>query len=131
MRLTRQPNAKECNTAILAPYGGCRLFTVEAETRGRTKLVAACLFPVQEDLIVRTRSATVDKIRKLIVALLLAHGTDSEPMKALAIEYGADRDRFPKSSSFCIPCGLCVRYCAVKKTKTQTEEERLRRCVCR
>ena len=28
----------------------------------------------------------------------------------------ADRDRFEKEASFCIHCGLCVRYCAeVKK----------------
>jgi predicted molibdopterin-dependent oxidoreductase YjgC len=34
----------------------------------------------------------------------------------MAKEYGADKDRFEKESSFCIHCGLCVRYCAeVKK----------------
>ena len=44
-----------CHNELLEPYGGCRLCTVEAETRGRTKYVAACLFPVQADLIVRTR----------------------------------------------------------------------------
>jgi len=106
-----------CHNEMLEPYGGCRLCTVEAETRGRTKLVVACLFPVQADLIVRTRSETVDKIRKLILEFLLAHAPDSEQMKELAAEYGADKDRFPKSSSFCILCGLCVRYCAevVKK----------------
>ncbi len=59
-----------CHNEMLEPYGGCRLCTVEAETRGRTKLVAACLFPVQADLIVRTRSETVDKIRKLIIGVL-------------------------------------------------------------
>ena len=84
---------------------------------GRTKLVAACLFPVEADLIVRTRSETVDKIRKLILEFLLAHAPDSEKMKELAEEYGADKDRFPKSSSFCILCGLCVRYCAEVKQK--------------
>ena len=36
----------------------------------------------------------------------------------LAQEYGADRDRFEKESSFCIPCGLCVRYCAEIKQKS-------------
>ncbi|WP_419663881.1 BamI2: uncharacterized anaerobic dehydrogenase, 2Fe-2S and 4Fe-4S ferredoxin iron-sulfur protein [Desulfosarcina variabilis str. Montpellier] len=106
-----------CHNEMLEPYGGCRLCTVEAETRGRTKLVAACLFPVEADLIVRTRSETVDKIRKLILEFLLAHAPDSEKMKELAKEYGADKDRFPKSSSFCILCGLCVRYCAEVKQK--------------
>ena len=55
-----------CHNEMLAPYGGCRLCTVETETRGRTKLVAACLFPVQADLIVRTRSEMIDKIRRLL-----------------------------------------------------------------
>jgi predicted molibdopterin-dependent oxidoreductase YjgC len=35
----------------------------------------------------------------------------------LAREYGADKDRFEKESSFCILCGLCVRYCAEVKKK--------------
>jgi predicted molibdopterin-dependent oxidoreductase YjgC len=38
-------------------------------------------------------------------------------LQALAIEYGADRDRFEKDASFCIHCGLCVRYCAEVKKK--------------
>ena len=35
----------------------------------------------------------------------------------LAQEYGADKDRFEKESSFCILYGLCVRYCAEVKKK--------------
>ena len=46
-----------CHHEKLEPYGGCRLCTVEVEVRGRTKLVAACLYPVEKDLVVRTRSA--------------------------------------------------------------------------
>jgi predicted molibdopterin-dependent oxidoreductase YjgC len=33
-------------------------------------------------------------------------------LQTLAQEYGADKDRFEKEASFCIHCGLCVRYCA-------------------
>ena len=88
----------------------------EVEIRGWTRLVAACLYPVERDLIVRTRSEKVDKIRKLILEFLLAHAPYSPQLLDLAQEYGADRDRFEKESSFCILCGLCVRYCAeVKK----------------
>ena len=105
-----------CHHEKLAPYGGCRMCTVEVETRGRTKTVAACLYPVEPDLIVRTRSKRIDKIRKMILELLLAHAPDSEKLRDLVEEYGADRNRFEKESSFCILCGLCVRYCAeVKK----------------
>lgn len=106
-----------CYYEKLAPYGGCRFCTVEAEIRGRTKLVASCLYPVEKDLIVRTRSEKVDKIRKMILELLLAHAPVSRDLTALAAEYGADKDRFQKESSFCIHCGLCVRYCAEIKKK--------------
>lgn len=106
-----------CHNEKLEPYGGCRFCTVEAEIRGRTKLVAACLYPVEKDLIVRTRSEKVDKIRKMILELLLAHAPVSRDLLALAEEYGADKDRFQKEPSFCIHCGLCVRYCAEVKKK--------------
>ncbi len=106
-----------CHHEKLEPYGGCRICTVEVEVRGWTKTVAACLYPVAQDLVVRTRSEKVDKIRKLILEFLLAHAPDSVELQDLAGEYGADRGRFEKESSFCILCGLCVRYCAevVKK----------------
>ena len=106
-----------CHHEKLEPYGGCRLCTVEAEVRGWTKLVAACLYPVESDLIVRTRSEKVDKCRKLILELLLAHAPHSDKLQDLAREYGADPDRFGKESSFCILCGLCERYCAEVKKK--------------
>jgi len=106
-----------CYLEKLEPYGGCRLCTVEAEIRGRSKLVAACLYPVEKDLIVRTRSEKIDNIRKMLLELLLAHAPASEDLLALAEEYGADKDRFQKEPSFCIHCGLCVRYCAEIKKK--------------
>lgn len=106
-----------CHHEKLEPYGGCRLCTVEAEVRGRTKLVVSCLYPVEKDLVVRTRSEKIDRIRKMILELLLAHAPDSFELQDLAQEYGADKDRFEKEPSFCIHCGLCVRYCAEVKKK--------------
>jgi bidirectional [NiFe] hydrogenase diaphorase subunit len=105
-----------CQHEKLEPYGACRICTVEVESRGRTSLVAACVYPAEPHLVVKTRSEAVDKIRKMVLELLLAHAPDSPKLKELAVEYGADKDRFEKESSFCILCGLCVRYCAeVKK----------------
>lgn len=105
-----------CYHEKLEPYGGCRLCTVEVEVRGWPRLVAACVYPVEKDLVVRTRSEKIDRIRKMILELLLAHAPDSLELQDLAQKYGADRDRFEKEASFCIHCGLCVRYCAeVKK----------------
>ena len=105
-----------CHHEKLEPYGACRICTVEIEARGRTNLVAACLYPVEQNLVVRTKSEKVDKTRKVLLELMLAHAPDSTELQDLAQEYGADKARFEKEPSFCILCGLCVRYCAeVKK----------------
>jgi NADH dehydrogenase/NADH:ubiquinone oxidoreductase subunit G len=106
-----------CHHEKLEPYGGCRLCSVEVESRGSTKLVVACVYPVEKNLVVRTRSEKVDRIRKMILQLLLAHAPDAFDLQELAHEYGADKDRFEKEASFCIHCGLCVRYCAEVKKK--------------
>ena len=106
-----------CNYEKLEPYGACRICTVEAESRGRTNLVAACLYPVEPDLVVRTRSEKIDKIRKTLLQLMMAHAPDSPQLQELATEYGANADRFEKEGAFCILCGLCVRYCAEVKKK--------------
>jgi NADH dehydrogenase/NADH:ubiquinone oxidoreductase subunit G len=106
-----------CHMEELEPHGLCRICTVEVEVRGWTKLVAACLYPLEKDLIVRTRSEKVDRIRKMILEFLLAHAPNSAQLLELAQEYGADKDRFEKEASFCILCGLCVRYCAEVKKK--------------
>ena len=101
-----------CHHEKLEPFGGCRICIVEVEVNGWTKLVVSCVYPVEENIIVRTRSEKVDRIRKTIIELLMAHAPDSPQLQDLAQEYGADKDRFEKDASFCIHCGLCVRYCA-------------------
>jgi bidirectional [NiFe] hydrogenase diaphorase subunit len=106
-----------CYHEKLDPHGGCRLCLVEAEIRGRTRLVVSCVYLVEQGLAVRTRSEKVDKIRKVILELLLAHAPDSVALLELTEEYGADRNRFRQQVSFCINCGLCVRYCAEVKKK--------------
>jgi len=101
-----------CHHEKLEPFGGCRVCIVEVEVNGWTKLVVSCVYPVEENIIVRTRSEKVDRIRKTIIELLMAHAPDSPQLQDLAREYGADKDRYEKDASFCIHCGLCVRYCA-------------------
>ena len=106
-----------CHHEKLEPFGGCRLCIVEVEVSGWTKRVVSCVYLVEENLVVQTRSEKIDKIRKLILELLLAHAPDSPELISLAQEYGADKDRFEKEASFCIHCGLCVRYCDEIKKK--------------
>jgi bidirectional [NiFe] hydrogenase diaphorase subunit len=106
-----------CYHEKLEPYGGCRLCVVEVESRGSTRLVVSCVYPVEKNLVVKTRSEKVDRIRKMVLQLLLAHAPDAFDLQDLAKEYGADKNRFEKEASFCIHCGLCVRYCAEVKKK--------------
>jgi NADH dehydrogenase/NADH:ubiquinone oxidoreductase subunit G len=106
-----------CYHEKLEPYGGCRLCLVELESRGWTRLVVSCVYPVEKNLVIHTRSEKIDRIRKMILQLLLAHAPDAFDLQDLAQEYGADKNRFEKEASFCIHCGLCVRYCAEVKKK--------------
>ena len=106
-----------CHHEKLEPFGGCRICMVEIEVRGRTQLVVSCVYPAAENLVVRTRTEKIDRIRKTILELLLAHAPDAPELQKLAQEYGADKNRFEKDASFCIHCGLCVRYCAEVKKK--------------
>ena len=106
-----------CHHEKLEPYGGCRLCMVELEGRGWTQLVVSCVYQVEKNLVVRTRSEKIDRIRKMILELLLAHAPDAFDLQELAREYGADKNRFEKEASFCIYCGLCVRYCNEVKKK--------------
>ncbi len=106
-----------CHHEKLEPYGACRICVVEAEAGGRTRLIPACFYPVEPNLVIKTRSEKISRTRKIILEELLAHAPDSAELQKLAQEYGADKDRFDKESSFCILCGLCVRYCAEIKKK--------------
>lgn len=106
-----------CKHEKLDPYGCCRICLVEVETFGRTSLTAACHHPVEEGMVVRTRTEKVDRIRRTLLELALAHAPDSLILEDLAREYGADKNHFKKQASFCILCGLCVRYCVEVKKK--------------
>lgn len=104
-----------CYHEKLEPFGACRLCIVELVYEKWNKLVVSCVYPVEDGLVVRTRSEKIDRIRKMILELQMAHAPDAFELLALAKEYGADRNRFEKEASFCIHCGLCVRYCAEVK----------------
>ena len=106
-----------CHHEKLEPFGGCRLCIVEVESRDTIRIVVSCVYQAAEGLKVKTRSKKIDKIRKMILELLLAHAPYSSILDELAREYGADKNRFEKEASFCIHCGLCVRYCSEVKKK--------------
>jgi bidirectional [NiFe] hydrogenase diaphorase subunit len=104
-----------CAHELLAPYGGCRLCTVEVAKGGRSRLVASCVYPAEEGLDVQTESESVVEGRRLILEMLLARAPGVEVLREYGKRYGVDVDRFEQEPSYCILCGLCVRYCAEVK----------------
>jgi NADH dehydrogenase/NADH:ubiquinone oxidoreductase subunit G len=100
-----------CDDARLEPYGACRMCMVEIQKRGRTRLVASCLYQVEEGLSVQTETEKVQRIRRMIIELLWP------ATQRFAKQYGVTHSRFTTGMADCSLCGLCVRYCAeVKKS---------------
>ena len=103
-----------CYDDRLAPYGACRLCSVEITKGERSRVVVSCVYPVEEGLVVETETPRVLKIRKVILELLRARSPGLK--EELAERYNVDKTRLEREPTFCILCGLCVRYCAeVKK----------------
>lgn len=100
-----------CSHPAVTPYGACRLCTVEIEVDGRSKFVAACLYPVEDGLAVKTNTERVRRLRKGILELLLARCPTVKAIQDLAEEYGVDTTRHSLGDHECILCGLCVRAC--------------------
>ncbi len=104
-----------CYNERLSPYGGCRLCVVEISRNNRTRIVASCVYMVENNLVVKTESKRVIKIRRMILELLLPL-SPTGPIESLARKYGLEKSRFPSVNTGCSLCGLCVRYCAeIKK----------------
>ena len=103
-----------CENEAVAPYGACRLCLVEITTsKGRERLVASCLYQVEEGLTVRTDSERITRIRRMLLELLLARCPDSEVIRDLARRVGVTKTRFPKQkgNNKCILCANCARTC--------------------
>lgn len=99
-----------CHHEQLEPHGVCRMCVVELVNGGRRKVVASCVYPVAEGLVVETASEKIKKIRRMLIEL-------TWPVSQhLAKEYGVKGSRFRTENPDCHLCGICVRYCTeVKK----------------
>jgi len=106
-----------CYHENLTPYGGCRLCTVEIVKGNRSRLVTSCVYPVEEGLEVKTDSEPVVKTRKMILEMMWRRAPGSADIKKYAVKYGIGRDKFEIEPTYCILCGLCVRYCREIKKK--------------
>ncbi len=123
-----------CSNEQLAPYGACRLCTVEIMRGQQSQLVASCVYPVENGLVVNTESEPVVRGRKMILALLWARAPGVQALRKYGIKYGitevgavtgyttipgisTTKTKFEIEPTFCALCGLCVRYCAEVKKK--------------
>ena len=101
-----------CYHEALESVGACRLCIVEIETNGRTRTAASCVTPVTPNMIVRTDTEKIQKLRRVLVELLLARCPDLNVLHDLAREVGMKEVRFFKEQEDCFLCGLCVRACS-------------------
>jgi NADH dehydrogenase/NADH:ubiquinone oxidoreductase subunit G len=106
-----------CYHEKLAPYGACRLCTVEIIRDHRSRLVTSCVYTVEDGLIVKTESEPVVKIRKMLLELIWAIAPGAQAIREYATKYGINRTKFEIEPTFCILCGACVRYCAEIKNR--------------
>jgi len=103
-----------CENEAVAPYGACRLCLVETTTsKGRERLVASCLYQVEDGLTVRTDTERITKLRQMLLELLLARCPDSEVIQDMARKAGVAKTRFTKQkgNNKCILCANCARVC--------------------
>ncbi|MDD5288180.1 MAG: 2Fe-2S iron-sulfur cluster-binding protein [Dehalococcoidales bacterium] len=121
-----------CHNEKVAPYGACRLCTVEITSGNRSRLVASCVYPVEDGLIVKTETERVVKGRKMILEFLWARAPGITALRTYGEKYGITgvksmqdygliddktTTKFEVDPTYCILCGLCVRYCAEVKKK--------------
>ena len=123
-----------CHVAGISDIGACRLCLVEVE--GQKKLLASCLTPVEEGMVVHTNTERLQSHRKMIVELLFAErnhvcavcvANGGCELQDLAAELGIDHvrlpyqfpqlevdishERFGIDHNRCILCTRCVRVC--------------------
>lgn len=123
-----------CHLDGLEARGGCRLCMVEVQ--GTNRLVAACVTPAQEGMVIYTHSERLIKYRKMILELLFSernhicavcvmNGRCELQAEAAAIgmdhvryDYlspnlpiDASHSRYAIDHNRCILCTRCVRVC--------------------
>ncbi len=124
-----------CHDNKLHPFGACRICLVEVEGTPR-KYTPSCTTPATDNMVVRTHSAALTDIRRMVLELLLIkHPLDCPvcdkagecQLQDLVHEYGLEKSRFDAEKGYlppdyessviernisrCILCGKCVRIC--------------------
>lgn len=127
-----------CNHPELRPEGNCRVCVVEV--KGVRSLVASCVYPVSEGMVINTNTPAVRDARRMVVELLLAnHPQDcltcqrnlNCELQKIAAETGVRQVRFDgekknypldntnpslvRDQNKCILCGRCIRACSERQ----------------
>ena len=102
-----------CYHESVVPSGACRLCIVELKEGDWSKLVASCIYPVQEGINVYTETERVQNVRRWIFEMLLSACPASHEIREMAAKYGVVSTRFPihDPDQTCMVCGLCSRVC--------------------
>ncbi len=100
-----------CFNEAVKPYGACRLCLVEIAKGGRERLVASCLYEVEEGLKVKTNSERIANNRRILMELLLARCPNNKAIQDLARQLGVEKTSFKLDDNQCMLCALCVRVC--------------------
>ncbi len=124
-----------CYAKKLLPYGACRVCLVEVEQM-KGRLIPACTTPVTEGMVVTTRSAEIDKVRKTVLEFLLVNHVVECPvcdkggecdLQDLTYQFEVVKNRFEgvkfdlptdevnplieRNMNRCVLCGKCARVC--------------------
>ncbi|MCJ7751483.1 MAG: 2Fe-2S iron-sulfur cluster-binding protein [Armatimonadetes bacterium] len=101
-----------CHVPNLSDFGACRLCIVERVENGRSKVTTSCTLLVQDDMVIRTNTAKIRKLRRNIAELLVAEAPNSRAVQDIAVRCGVTKVRYPFRNRNCTLCGRCVRVCA-------------------
>jgi [NiFe] hydrogenase diaphorase moiety small subunit len=123
-----------CHHPLLSNTGACRMCVVEIEGTGRQNFNSACTTPAQDDMVVRTNTPDIQRMRRMNLELIFSERNHQCPfceksgncdLQALAYRLGMDSVRFPflwpkctvdashadvlHDPNRCILCARCVR----------------------
>ncbi|SMD08806.1 NADH-dependent [FeFe] hydrogenase, group A6 [Sporomusa malonica] len=127
-----------CYHPEFRPEGSCRICLVEVA--GARSLVASCVYPVNEGMVVRTNTPEVREARKAVVELLLANHPEEclscqrnlncELQKIAAdcgirkVRFDGEKKNYPadaanpalvRDQNKCVLCGRCIRACSERQ----------------